>query len=66
LGWLPEGIERLETQGIPLQESMDIMKNASGKHNVVKGVTIESVSTKFQEMLKTNPGFSTLPERHCS
>jgi hypothetical protein len=29
LGWLPEGIEHLETQGNQLQESMDIMKIAS-------------------------------------
>jgi hypothetical protein len=30
-GWLPEIIKRLETQGLSLQESMDIMKNASEK-----------------------------------
>jgi hypothetical protein len=27
--WHPEVIKCLETQGLPLQESMDIMKNAS-------------------------------------
>jgi hypothetical protein len=36
-GWLLESIKRLELQGFPLQESMDIMKNANEKLNVVKG-----------------------------
>jgi hypothetical protein len=27
-GWLPEGIKHLETQGLSVQESMDIMTNA--------------------------------------
>jgi hypothetical protein len=38
-GWLPESIQvkRLETQGLPLQESMDIMKNVSEKFGLVKG-----------------------------
>jgi hypothetical protein len=35
--YLPEIINCLETQELPLQESMDIMKNASEKLNVVKG-----------------------------
>jgi hypothetical protein len=30
-GWLPGSIKRLETQGLPLQESVDVMKNASEK-----------------------------------
>jgi hypothetical protein len=38
---------------------MDIMKNASEKLSVVKGETGESVSTKLQEALKRNSGFST-------
>jgi hypothetical protein len=37
---------------------MDVMKNASGKLNVVKGEAAESVSTKWQAMLKRNTGFS--------
>jgi hypothetical protein len=36
LGWLPENIKRLETQGLPLQISTDIMKNASENLSVVK------------------------------
>jgi hypothetical protein len=36
-GRLPDGIKRLETQGFPLQESMDIMKRGSRKLSVVKG-----------------------------
>jgi hypothetical protein len=35
-GWLQESIKPLETQGLPLQESMDIMKNASEKLSVMK------------------------------
>jgi hypothetical protein len=58
-GLLPENIKRLETQGLPLQESMDIMKSASEKHSVVEGEAGESVSTKLQAVLKRNPGFST-------
>jgi hypothetical protein len=58
-GWLPESIKRLETQGFALQESMNIMKNASEKLSVMKGESGESVSTKFQVVLKRNPGFST-------
>jgi hypothetical protein len=58
-GWLLESIKRLETQGLPLQESMDTMKNASEKLSVVKKEAGESVSTKLQALLKRNPGFSS-------
>jgi hypothetical protein len=47
-GWLLESIKRLENQGLPLQEPMDIMKNASEKLNVVKGVAGESVYIKLK------------------
>jgi hypothetical protein len=57
-GWLRESTKRLETQGLPLQGSMDIMKNASEKLSAVKGEAGESVSTKLQAVLKRNPGFS--------
>jgi hypothetical protein len=60
-GWLPENVKHLETQGLPLQESMDIMKNASEKLSDVKGEAGESVSTKVQVVLKRNPGFLALP-----
>jgi hypothetical protein len=58
-GWLPESIKRLVTQGLPLQESSDIMKNASEKLSAVKGEAGESVSIKLYAVLKRNPGFST-------
>jgi hypothetical protein len=56
-GWLPESIKRLETQGLPLQESMDMKKIENEKLSVVKRDAGESVSTMFQAVLKRNPGF---------
>jgi hypothetical protein len=56
--WLPESIKRLETHGLPLQESTDRMKNASEKLSVVNGEAGERVSTKLQAVLKRNTGFS--------
>jgi hypothetical protein len=41
-GWLSESIKRLESQGLLLQDSMDIIKNSNEKLSVG-----ESVSTKF-------------------
>jgi hypothetical protein len=58
-GWLPKSIKRLETQVLPPQESMDIMKNASGKLSVVKRKDGESVCTNLQAVLERNSGFST-------
>jgi hypothetical protein len=46
-GLLPEKIKRLETQELPLQKSMDIMKNSCEKLSVVKGEAGEGVSTKL-------------------
>jgi hypothetical protein len=59
-GWRLESVKRLETQEIPLQESMDTIKNASEKLSAVKEDVGVSVSTKLQAMLKGNPGFSTI------
>jgi hypothetical protein len=53
-GGLPASIKRLGTQGLPLQESIEIMRNASEKLSAVKGEAGESVSTKFQAVLKIN------------
>jgi hypothetical protein len=36
----------IRKSGLPLQESMDIMKNASEKFSVARGKAGESVSTK--------------------
>jgi hypothetical protein len=38
---------------------MNIMRNASEKHSVVKEEADASLCTKFQAVLKRNPGFST-------
>jgi hypothetical protein len=57
--WLPESIKRLETQGLPLLESMVIRKNASEKLGVVKGEAGESVTTKLQAVLKRTSEFLT-------
>jgi hypothetical protein len=40
---LSDHVKHLETQGLPLQESMDIMKNAREELSVVKGEAGESV-----------------------
>jgi hypothetical protein len=53
--WLLESIKCLETQELPLQESTDIMKNASEKPSAVKGEPDESVSTKLKAVLKRKP-----------
>jgi Zn-dependent M32 family carboxypeptidase len=45
-GWLPDSIKHLETLGLPLQESTDIMKNASEKLGVMRGEVGERVSTR--------------------
>jgi hypothetical protein len=63
-GWLLERIKRSETQGLPLQESMDIMRNASEKFSVLKGEADESVSTKMQLVFRRNSGFSTFISAH--
>ncbi|PNF20455.1 hypothetical protein B7P43_G07698 [Cryptotermes secundus] len=42
-----------------MQESMDLMKNASEKLSVVKGEAGESVSTKLQAVLERNSRFLT-------
>jgi hypothetical protein len=57
--WLQESIKRLATQGLLLQESMDIIKNASEKLSAVKGEAGESISAELQVVLKRNPGFLT-------
>jgi hypothetical protein len=50
--WLQESIKRLETQGLLLQNSMDIIKNANEELNVVKEEAGENVSIKLQAVLK--------------
>jgi hypothetical protein len=54
-GWLLGSIKCLEYQGLPLQECVDIMKNASEKLNVAKGEAGESVGSELQVVLKRNP-----------
>jgi hypothetical protein len=51
--------ERLKTQGLPLQQSVNILKNESEKLSVVNGEAGEIVSTKLQAVLERNPGYST-------
>jgi hypothetical protein len=48
-GWLPENIKRLETQGRLLQESMEIMKNASEKLSV--GTKLQAVLERTMDVL---------------
>jgi hypothetical protein len=60
-GLFSESIKRLETHGIPLQGSMDIMENSCEKLSVVKREVCESVSTKLQAVLNKMPNFQHLP-----
>jgi hypothetical protein len=54
-GWLLKSIKRLETKGLPLQESMDVMKIASEKRNAVKWESGESVSHQVAGGVKNKP-----------
>jgi Zn-dependent M32 family carboxypeptidase len=36
-GWIPDSIKKLETTGLSLQESMDILENAEVKLGAVRG-----------------------------
>jgi hypothetical protein len=58
-GWIPDSIKKLETTGLSLQESMDILENAEVKLSAVLGETSKKVYRKFQAVLKRNPGYST-------
>jgi hypothetical protein len=58
-GWIPDSIKKLETTGLSLQESMDILENAEVKLSAVQGETGKKVYRKFQAVLKRNPDYST-------
>jgi hypothetical protein len=58
-GWIAHSIKKLETTGLSLQESMDILEIAEMKCSVVRGTIGEKISGKFQAVLKRNPGYST-------
>jgi hypothetical protein len=58
-GWIPHSIKKMETAGLSLQESMDILENAEVKLSAVQGETGEKVYRKFQAVLKRNPAYST-------
>jgi hypothetical protein len=53
--WLPEKVKCLETQGLPLQESMGMMKNASEKITVVKGEAGEKCVHQVAGGVKKKP-----------
>jgi hypothetical protein len=58
-GWIPDSIKKLETTGLSLQESMDILENAEVKLSAIRGETGDKDYRKFQAVLKRNPGYST-------
>jgi hypothetical protein len=59
MGEILEGMKRLETEGLALQEYGDIMGNGSGKFYVLKGDDSESVPSKLQAVFRRNPALST-------
>jgi hypothetical protein len=46
-GWIAHSIKNLETTGLSLQESMDILENAEVKLGVVRRETGEKIYRKF-------------------
>ncbi|KAJ4451509.1 hypothetical protein ANN_02973 [Periplaneta americana] len=64
-GWIPEKIKKLESSGLSLQESMDILEDVKQKLSTVKGEVGINVSRKFQAVIDRNPPtlLSSLCER---
>jgi hypothetical protein len=58
-GSIPHSIKKLETTGLSLQESMDILENAEVKLSAARGETGDKIYRKFQAVLKRNLGYST-------
>lgn len=58
-GWIAKSIKKLETPGLSLKESMNIIEDAEMKLNTVQGETGMKIVQKFQSVLKRNPGYAT-------
>jgi hypothetical protein len=61
-GYLPDTIEKLEIQGLPLATSIDIFRNVYDKLSSVSGITGKLINDKFKNVLDKNKGFEVLQE----
>jgi len=61
-GYLPDTIEKLETQGLPLATSIEIVRNVCEKLSSVSGITGKLINDKFKNVLDKNKGFEVLQE----
>ena len=56
-GYLPDTIEKLENQGLPLATSIEIVRNVSDKLNSVSENTGTLINEKIKNVLAKNKGF---------
>lgn len=61
-GYLPDTIEKLETQGLPLATSIEIVRKVCDKLSSVSGITGKLINDKFKNVLDKNKGFEILQE----
>jgi len=61
-GYLPDIIEKLENQGLPLATSIEIVRNVSEKLNSVSGNTGMLINEKFKNVLSKNKGFEFIQQ----
>lgn len=57
---LPEIMKKLETRGMPLTESMDLIFNTMKNIKEIPGEYGKEIIFKFDSVLKKNPGFTTM------
>lgn len=61
-GYLPDVIEKLETQGLSLTSSIEIVRKICEKLNSVSGITGKLINEKFKNVLDKNKGFEVLQQ----
>lgn len=59
-GFINELLTKLETQGLELSESVELIQNLKTRINNIKGTTAERIKTKLGEVLRKNEGFNLL------
>lgn len=59
-GFISELLTKLETQGLELSESVELIQNLKTRINNIKGTTAERIKTKLGEVLRKNEGFNLL------
>jgi len=61
-GYLPDVIEKLETRGLSLTSSIEIVRKICEKLNSVSGITGKLINEKFKNVLDKNKGFEVLQQ----